>query len=162
MRKGLKKNNKDTINNEKVLHVKGRKFKALQRSILRKKKLSQHNKEIQKKKNDDFLFYLQNSISDENLKDQKNFDLDIIHDIAKKYIDKFNFKLKSCYEKQIDGRPTDKKIEILQDVIKQKKHEFTNGVIIPDIRDSETVEKFRKWNRKKGSLNGLMLFTFTL
>lgn len=141
------------------LHVKGRKFKQLNRATEREHKLKIRKLQFAEQKNHELLFYLhfQEKINEEPEKEV--FTLEDMRSFVHEYVCRNDEELESIAKLRRPGRPLTSKQQLQ---VEKKKHEeqlFKTGWKSPDLSDKLTVERLRTWNGTSGSVNAWK-FTF--
>lgn len=139
------------------IHIKGRKFKQLNRATLRDQKLTarkakaheQREKEVQ-----DFKF-IQEAIN--NRKEQETFTLDEMKLFIESFLSRYDEELTRLRKERRPGRPATSRQQILEEKVKYDEQIYKTGYRIPDLSDKDTVEKLKNWN---GSSGGLTIMKF--
>lgn len=151
------------------LHIKGRKFKQLNRATLRDKKLQQRKSQSLERKSNElsivFLSLLQekNTANDggdedeeegENFKEfsnKKQFTLDEMKQIIEKFIHQNDDELQRLQSERRKGRPPTNRQTILEEKLKYDLEIYKTGFKIPDLTDQLTVERIKEWNGTTGA-----------
>lgn len=136
-----------------AMHVKGRKFKQLNRATLRDKKITAKKATTQERKDHEMakLFFLQKLLQeDPDFKSYETFTLDQMKGLIEMFISRFDEELETYRNERRPGRPQTNKHQILEEKVKHEKHIYDTGFEIPDLSDKSTVEKLREWNGTTG------------
>ncbi|CAX45178.1 conserved hypothetical protein [Candida dubliniensis CD36] len=146
------------------LHIKGRKFKQLNRATLRDKKLQQRKSQSLERKSNELsiVFFIQSllqensTISDneENLEEftnKKQFSLDEMKQIIEKFIHQHDEELQKLQSERRKGRPPINRQTILEEKLKYDLEIYKTGFKIPDLTDQLTVERIKEWNGTTGA-----------
>lgn len=150
--------NKVTKNLSKAkgaMHIKGRKFKQLNRATLRDKKLTDKRMKtlIQKEKDNGIVFFLQKLINDDDdYKVQQQFDLQEIKGFIEIYLSRHDEELEELISSRRPGRPLTPRHQLLEEKAKHEKHVYSTGMKVPDLTDKVTVELLKVWNGTSGAL----------
>lgn len=141
------------------LHVKGRKFKQLNRATERENKLQKKKLQYAEQKNHELLVYLhiQEKINED--KEKEVFSQDDMREIVNEYICRNDEELAQIENDRRPGRPLSSKHQLQIEKRKHDQHIFETGFSIPDISDKLTVTRLRGWNGTSGSLTS---WKFTL
>ncbi|KAI5964811.1 TMA16 [Candida pseudojiufengensis] len=139
------------------IHIKGRKFKQLNRATVRDKKLQKQKLNSIEKKSNELLIvtFIQNKIKDEP---NESYSLEEIKDLINDFINIDRERLKDAEKEHRKGRPISTKQKLLSEKVKHEEHVFETGYKVPDISDPETVTRLRSWNGTTGATTG---FKFT-
>lgn len=143
------------------LHVKGRKFKQLNRATEREHKLQRKRLQHAEQKNHELLVYLhiQEKINEE--KDKETFTADDMREFVKEYLARNDEELAQIEENRRPGRPLSSKQQLQLEKRKHEEHVFDTGYRIPDVSDKLTVERLRGWNGTSGSLSSWKFILIT-
>lgn len=144
------------------IHIKGRKFKQLNRATLRDKKLTaKRAKSIEQKENDmASIFFLQKLINDDDdFKKVETFSLAEMKAFVELFISRFDDELQQLREERRPGRPQTNRQQILEEKVKYDKRIYATGFKTPDLTDKATVERLRLWN---GTTGGATVMKFVL
>lgn len=133
------------------LHVKGRKFKQLNRATEREHKLQRKKLLHAEQKNHELLFYLHIQESINEQKDKETFTKDDMRQFVEEYITRNDEELAEIEKNRRPGRPLSSKQQLQLEKRKHDEHVFETGFNIPDISDKLTVERLRSWNGTSGS-----------
>lgn len=135
------------------MHIKGRKFKQLNRATVRDKKLQQRKLDSIEKKSNELVIvsYIHTQIENET---QPSYTLEEIKGFIESFIDEDREKLSEMEKEHRKGRPISTKQKILQEKIKHEEHMFETGYKVPDLSDEETVKRLRNWNGTTGATTG--------
>lgn len=136
------------------LHVKGRKFKQLNRATERDSKLKLKKLRFAEQKNHELLFYLhiQKSISD--LPQDTKFTMEDMRQILEAHIGRDDEEIAEMEKERRPGRPMTNKHQIKIEKRKHEQHLFETGFKFPDLRDVETAQRVRNWNGTSGAVSG--------
>ena len=152
------------------LHIKGRKFKQLNRATLRDKKLQQRKSQSLERKSNELsivfsfrVYYKKNTANDggdedeeegENFKEfsnKKQFTLDEMKQIIEKFIHQNDDELQRLQSERRKGRPPTNRQTILEEKLKYDLEIYRTGFKIPDLTDQLTVERIKEWNGTTGA-----------
>ncbi|EGW30961.1 uncharacterized protein SPAPADRAFT_142119 [Spathaspora passalidarum NRRL Y-27907] len=142
------------------MHIKGRKFKQLNRATLRDKKINERKlKTLQQKENElAIVFFLQKLINDDDdFKVQETFSLEEIKEFIELFIGRFDDELEELRAARRPGRPATSRQQILEEKVKHDRQVYATGVKVPDLADKETVQRLRLWN---GTTGGATIMKF--
>lgn len=134
-----------------ALHVKGRKFKQLNRATEREHKLHLKKTRFAEQKNHELLFYLHIQESINERSGVETLTVDDMRQIIQAYIDRNDEDLERMNSERRPGRPMTNKHQIMLEKKKYDEHIFETGFKIPDLRDRETADRLRNWNGTSGS-----------
>lgn len=135
------------------LHVKGRKFKQLNRATEREHKLQKKRLQYAEQKNHELLIYLH---IQEKINEDKNkvvFTPEDMREFISEYISRNDEELAQIEKDRRPGRPLSSKQQLQLEKRKHDEHVFETGFRIPDVSDKLTVERLRGWNGTSGSLS---------
>ncbi|KAG7191722.1 uncharacterized protein KQ657_002858 [Scheffersomyces spartinae] len=142
------------------IHIKGRKFKQLNRATLRDKKITSKKAEsLEKKQRDMLLFKFVQEVLNTEFKDKSQFTLDDMKLLIESFLARFDDELEEMKKDKRPGRPVSTKQKILQEKINHDKQLYQTGIRFPDISDPHTVERIRLWNGSSGGTT-VMKFVF--
>lgn len=141
------------------LHVKGRKFKQLNRATERENKLNLRKLKFAEQKNHELLFYLHFQEKINELPEAKTFSLDEVREFINEYICRNDEDIAEIEKQRRPGRPLTSKHQLQLEKRKHDEHVFATGWKAPDLSDEVTVTRLRNWNGTSGSVNGWE-FTF--
>ncbi|CAK9435706.1 uncharacterized protein LODBEIA_P04320 [Lodderomyces beijingensis] len=135
------------------IHIKGRKFKQLNRATVREKHLHQKKLDSIEKKSNELVIvsYIQTQIENET---RTEYTLQDIKNLITRYIEQDKVKLAEMEKSHRKGRPIAAKQKILQEKVKHEEHMFDTGYKVPDLSDAETVKRLRAWNGTTGATTG--------
>lgn len=156
LHKVLKKLSKQLVGS---LHVKGRKFKQLNRATEREHKLQRKKLQHMEQKNHELLVYLHIQEKINEQKDKEVFSADDMREFVEEYIGRNDEELAQIEKDRRPGRPLSSKQQLQIEKRKHDEHIFETGFRIPDISDKLTVDRLRGWNGTSGSLSS---WKFTL
>lgn len=150
LHKVLKKLSKQSAG---LLHIKGRKFKQLNRAHERENKLKVKKIQHAEQKNHELLFYvhIQDKINEQTDKD--TFTLTEMRGFVEDYISRFDEELGEMEKNRRPGRSLTSRQQLLQEKRKQDEHIFDTGFRLPDVSDKLTVERLRGWNGTSGAVS---------
>lgn len=158
--KSLSKVNKGLAKSPGALHVKGRKFKQLNRATLRDKKLSERKAKSMEHKESSMtiLYFLKAAVNeDEDLQKIETFDLNQMKSFIEVFISRYDDELDELKANRRAGRaPTARHMQ-LQQKANEERELYSTGYKIPDLSNKRTVERLRLWN---GSTGGKTVMTF--
>ncbi|KAK6461415.1 translation machinery-associated protein 16 [Scheffersomyces coipomensis] len=140
------------------MHVKGRKFKQLNRATLRDKKITEKKqKSLEQKTNElSILFFLQKIINeDKDFKDVEVFSFTEMKSFIGLFVSRFDDELNELREERRPGRPQTSRQQNLEEKVKHESHIFDTGYYGPDLSDKETVKRLRLWNGTSGATTGM-------
>ncbi|KAI3406815.2 TMA16 [Candida oxycetoniae] len=149
----LKKVTKNVSKSTGSIHIKGRKFKQLNRAAVRDKKLQRKKLESIDKKSNELIIvtYFQSQIQTET---QSSYTLDEMKELITSFIQQYKEQLEELEKENRKGRPISTKQKILQEKIKHQEHVFDTSYNVPDLSDEETVKRLRAWNGTTGATTG--------
>lgn len=135
-----------------ALHVKGRKFKQLNRATERENKLKLKKQQYAEQKNHELLFWLhiQETINEEP--EKKTFGDDELREMVSVYIHRNDDEIAEMEAERRPGRPMTNKHQIMLEKRKHDLHLFDTGFRVPDLNDEITVQRVRAWNGTSGSV----------
>lgn len=151
----LKKVAKNVAKSLAAIHVKGRKFKQLNRATQRDEKITAKKaKALQQRTNNQALYYfLQQLINDdEDFAKMETFSLSQLKKMIEMHVSRHDDELEELRLQRRPGRPMTSKHQILEEKVKHDRHLWDTGIKAPDLTDKDTVANLRKWN---GTLGGL-------
>ncbi|KAK6459182.1 translation machinery-associated protein 16 [Scheffersomyces xylosifermentans] len=135
------------------IHIKGRKFKQLNRATLRDKKItSKKIKSLEQKENDlASIFFLQKLINeDDEFKTVQTFTLQEMKSFIELFISRFDDELEQLRKDRRPGRPQTNRQQILEEKRKYDQQIYLTGFKIPDLTDKGTVDRLKLWNGTTG------------
>lgn len=135
------------------VHIKGRKFKQINRATLRDKKLTQKKqKALEQKENElSIVYFLQLIINDDDdFKVQETFSLEEIKQFIELFLTRFDDELEELRATRRPGRPASNRQQILEEKVKHDQQVYATGIKVPDLSDVETVKRLRLWNGTTG------------
>ncbi|KGU16507.1 translation machinery-associated protein 16 [Candida albicans 19F] len=153
------------------LHIKGRKFKQLNRATLRDKKLQQRKSQSLERKSNELsiVFFIQSLLQEKNtandggdedeeegenfkeFSNKKQFTLDEMKQIIEKFIHQNDDELQRLQSERRKGRPPTNRQTILEEKLKYDLEIYRTGFKIPDLTDQLTVERIKEWNGTTGA-----------
>lgn len=136
------------------LHVKGRKFKQLNRATERENKLNLRKLKFAEQKNHELLFYLHFQEKINELPDVKTFSAEEMRDFLNEYVCRNDEEIAEIEKQRRPGRPLTSKHQLQLEKRKHDEHIFATGWKTPDLSDEVTVRRLREWNGTSGSVNG--------
>lgn len=141
------------------LHVKGRKFKQLNRATEREYKIKARKAQFAEQKNHELLFYLhlQETIAEEP--EKSHYDVEEMREILNEYICRNDEEIEQMEKERRPGRPMTNRHQIMIEKRKHDQHLFVTGFRMPDLSDDETTRRLRNWNGTSGSVSA---WQFTL
>lgn len=134
-------------------HVKGRKFKQLNRATQRDNKITNLKaKALTQKENDMAVyFFLQQLIEDDvDFVKQSEFTTPELRQMVDLFFHRFDDELDQFRNERRKGRPMAPKHQILEEKVKHDIHLWKTGVKVPDLTDKDTVTALRLWNGTTG------------
>lgn len=136
------------------MHIKGRKFKQLNRATLRDQKITAKKLQRQEQKSNDLLIipHVQGRILEQDVLDKEVFTLQDMKDFIEEFIGRFDEELKELNAQRRPGRPATSRHQILQEKKKYDEHVYYTGFKIPNISHKETVDRVRLWNGTHGGV----------
>lgn len=148
----LKKVTKNLSKSTGQMHIKGRKFKQLNRATLRDQKITAKKAKHQEQKTYDLKVFklLQKLVMQQP--EKIVFSLEDMKEFIELFISRFDDELKEYEDKKRPGRPTLPKHQILQEKKKYDQHIYKTGFKIPDLSDKSTVERLKLWNGTGGGV----------
>ncbi|KAK6205544.1 translation machinery-associated protein 16 [Scheffersomyces amazonensis] len=158
----LNKVTKNLSKSTASIHIKGRKFKQLNRATLRDKKITEKKqKSLEQKTNElAILFFLQKLIK-EQFKAAEVFTLVEMQSFIELFIGRFDDELAQLRKDRRPGRPQTSRQQILEEKVKHEEHIYHTGYKIPNLTDKDTVEKLRVWNGTTGATTGMKFVLIT-
>lgn len=153
----LKKVSKNVGKSQGTMHIKGRKFKQLNRATLREKKLTDRKaRTATQKENDMALYYfLQLVINEEMFKEYETFPFDKFKGLVEMHVMRHDDDLEEFRAQRRPGRPMTSKHQILEEKAKHDAHLWETGIKVPNLMDKDTVHALRNWN---GTTGGATVF----
>ena len=135
------------------MHIKGRKFKQLNRATVRDKKLKLQKLESVERKLNELLIvsFLQEQIVND---EQPSYTLSEIQAFIESFIDQDRQLLEEVKQEHRKGRPISNKQKLLTEKVKHEEHLFATGYKVPDLSHEETVTRLRNWNGTTGATTG--------
>lgn len=132
------------------MHVKGRKFKQLNRATLRDQKITAKKLKHQEQKDRELagVQFMKDRVNDHP--DQEVFLLEQMKSFIEEYIGRNDEELKGLKEQRRPGRPATSRQLQLEVVIEDEKQVYATGFKIPDLSNKETVERLKLWNGTSG------------
>lgn len=151
----LSKVTKNVSKSKAAIHVKGRKFKQLNRATLREKKLQLKKLESLERKSNELsiVFFIQNILKDDSQKSE--YSLDEMKSIIEKFIHQNDDELERLKSERRKGRPPTNRQNLLEEKLKHDLDVFKTGYKIPDLSDKLTVERCRDWNGTTGATTNM-------
>ena len=137
------------------LHVKGRKFKQLNRATLRDQKLAGRKVKSQELRDKELLSikFIQEAVR--NRPDQLTFNLEEMKLFLESYLARDDEELTELREARRPGRPLKARQQLLEEKTKHEAQLYETGIRIPDLLDKETVEKLRLWTGSSGGTTAM-------
>lgn len=144
-----------TLNKSKgAIHIKGRKFKQLNRATLREKKLGDRKLKhlIQKEKEMGIIYFFQKLINDDDdFKTQETFTFEEMKGFTEIFLTRYNEELEELDANRRPGRPLTNRHQLLQEKVKHENHLYLTGIKIPNLADKSTVQFLKLWNGTAGA-----------
>lgn len=139
------------------LHVKGRKFKQINRATLRDQKLATKKSKHQDQVDQELLStkFIQEAVR--NRPDQETFNLEEMKMFVEGYISRFDEELTELRDARRPGRPASTRQLQLEDKVKHEQHVYETGFKVPNLSDKPTVDRLRLWT---GSMGGTTVMQF--
>lgn len=144
------------------MHIKGRKFKQLNRATLRDKKITAKKlKSLEQKENElASLFFLQKVINgDKDFQKYETFTLKDMKAFVELFVSRYDEEIEKLRSERRPGRPQTSRHTLLEEAARIDRNVYATGFRIPDLTDKETVERLKLWN---GSLGGTTVMKFFL
>lgn len=135
------------------LHVKGRKFKQLNRATERENRLQKKRLQYAEQKNHELLVYLHIQEKINENKDKEVFTPEDMRKFVSEYVCRNDEELAQTEKDRRPGRPLSSKQQLQIEKRKHDEHVFETGFRIPDISDKLTVDRLRGWNGTSGSVS---------
>ena len=135
------------------VHIKGRKFKQINRATLRDKKLTiKKQKQLEQKENElSIVYFLQRIVNDDDdFKVQETFSLEEIKQFIELFLTRFDDELEELRANRRPGRPATNRQQILEEKVKHDQQIYATGIKVPDLSDIETVKRLKLWNGTTG------------
>lgn len=147
----LSKVTKNVSKSTGAIHVKGRKFKQLNRATLREKKIQLKKLESLERKSNELsiVFFIQNILKDDSTKEE--YSIDEMKTIIEDFINQNNEELEKLKSERRKSRPPTNRQNLLEEKLKHDLDVYKTGFKIPDISDKLTVERVRDWNGTTGA-----------
>lgn len=140
------------------LHVKGRKFKQLNRATERENHLKAKKQRFAEQKNHELLGFLH--IQELANADPKEvYTIQDLQNYVAEYLKRFDDEIAEAELLRRPGRALTTKQQLLLEKRKHEKHIFQTGYRVPDITDAQTAERVRAWNGTSGACSA---WKFTL
>lgn len=150
----LNKVSKNVLLSNGQLHMKGRKYKQLQRATLRHQKLIQ--KKIttneRKEKQLGLTLFIKNKITDE---DKRSYSLDEMKSFVKDYVYRYSGEIEKLQRERRPGRPKSSRQQKLETLQTSDEQTFLSGYIVPDLSDEANVLRLRAWNGTTGGVTSI-------
>lgn len=150
----LNKVSKNVLLSNGQLHMKGRKYKQLQRATLRHQKLI-HKKVItneRKEKQLSLTLFIRDKILNE---DKKSYTLDEMKSIVKDYVHRYSGEIEKLQKERRSGRPKSSRQQKLETLQESEEQSFLSGYIVPDLSDEANVLRLRAWNGTTGGVTSI-------
>ncbi|CAK7892596.1 hypothetical protein CAAN1_01S10792 [[Candida] anglica] len=146
----LNKVSKSISKSKGSLHIKGRKFKQLNRATLRDQKLNDRKLKAKDIRDKGLLSvkFLQEAIR--NRPERDVFTLDDMKLFIEGYISRYDEELETLRHDRRPGRPATSRQQILEEKVKHERQIYETGFKIPDLSNKDTVEKLRLWTGSSG------------
>ncbi|OBA22364.1 hypothetical protein METBIDRAFT_40747 [Metschnikowia bicuspidata var. bicuspidata NRRL YB-4993] len=141
------------------LHVKGRKFKQLNRATEREHKIKAKKAQFAEQKNHELLFYLHLQETLNEQPEKASYDVPEMRAILEGYISRNDAEIAQMDSERRPGRPMSNRHQIMIEKRKHDRHLFVTGFRMPDLSDEDTTRRLRNWNGTSGSLSA---WKFTL
>lgn len=157
----LSKVNRNLSKSKGAMHIKGRKFKQLNRASLREKKLGDRKLKhlVQKEKDMGIIFFFQKLINDDDdFKIQETFNFEEMKAFTEIFLTRYDEELEDLNANRRPGRPLTNRHQILEEKAKHEKHVYLTGLRIPNLADKTTVQFLKLWNGTSGATT-IMKFT---
>ncbi|CUM65257.1 uncharacterized protein PRCAT00002890001 [Priceomyces carsonii] len=145
----LKKVSKHISKSKGIIHVKGRKFKQLERATLRDQKLQSKRNQSQKQREKELsvVKFLQGKV----LSSQSEIlTLAQMKEFLEEFVLRYDEEVEQMQAERRPGSALSNKGQLLIQAAKDEKIKFETGYKIPDLSDKNTVEKLRTWNGTPG------------
>lgn len=160
--KSLKKVNKKLAKQSSgSLHVKGRKFKQLNRATERENKIKLKKSQFAEQKNHELLFYLHMQEKANETPEKVAFDEADITQFVSEYIHRNDEEILQMEKDRRPGRPMSNRHHIMIEKRNYDLHLFETGWRVPDLRDEETCRHVKNWNGTSGSVSAWKFFRVT-
>ncbi|EMG49556.1 hypothetical protein G210_5643 [Candida maltosa Xu316] len=152
----LSKVTKNLSKSTGAIHVKGRKFKQLNRATLRDKKIQSKKLEtLERKSNELSIVFNIQTLLKEKYSDRDVLSLDEMKTIIEDFINGNSDELDRLKKERRKGRPATNRQTILEEKLKHDLHVYETGFKIPDLSDKVTVERVREWNGTTGATTNM-------
>lgn len=143
-----------------ALHVRGRKFKQLNRATERDIRLKAKKAQYAEQKNHELLFYLHlQETMNENSPKTVQYSEDEMREMLANYIKRDDEEIAEMDAERRPGRPMTNRHQIMIEKRKHDQHLFETGYRMPDLSDLDTVRHLKNWNGTAGSVSA---WKFTL
>ncbi|KAM9911830.1 hypothetical protein OXX69_003144 [Metschnikowia pulcherrima] len=133
------------------LHVKGRKFKQLNRATEREYKIKARKAQFAEQKNHELLYYLHLQETLNEQPEKASYDLSEMRTIVDGYIRRNDEEITQMEQERRPGRPMTNRHQIMIEKRKHDRHLFKTGFRTPDLADVDTVRRLKNWNGTSGS-----------
>ncbi|KAL7666856.1 Translation machinery-associated protein 16 [[Candida] zeylanoides] len=155
----LSKVSKSISKSKGHLHIKGRKFKQLNRATLRDNKLNTRKQKSQDLRDKELLSvkFIQEAVR--NRPEKEVFTLDDMKSFLEGYVSRFDEELVELREARRPGRPATSRQQILEEMVKHEQGIYETGFKCPDLTDKPTVDRLRLWTGSSGGTT-VMKFVF--
>lgn len=148
----LNKVSKNVAKSTGQMHVKGRKFKQLNRATLREQKLTQKKVKYQEQK-DHELFVIK--FFQDKVLEQPEKEVFLLADMKaflEAHLARFDEEIADLQSEKRAGRPVSSRQKILQEKKKHEQHVYETGFRVVNISDKHTVEWLKLWNGSNGGV----------
>lgn len=146
----LNKVSKSISKSKGQLHIKGRKFKQLNRATLRDQKLTSRKLNKQELRDRELLSvkFIQEAVK--NRPETEVFTLEDMKMFIEGYLARYDEELKELRDSRRPGRPATSRQQILEEKVKHELQTYETGFKCPDLSDRYTVERLRLWTGSSG------------
>lgn len=150
----LNKVSKNVLLSNGQLHMKGRKYKQLQRATLRHQKLIQKKviTNERKEKQLGLTLFIRDKVLGE---DNKCYTLDELKSFVKDYVYRYSGEIEKLQKERRPGRPKSSRQQKLETLQESEEQTFLSGYIVPDLSDEENVLRLRAWNGTTGGVTSI-------
>lgn len=132
------------------MHVKGRKFKQLNRATLRDQKITAKKLKHQEQKDRELssVLFMKDCVYEEP--EKETFLLEDMKSFVERYIARHDEELKELKDQRRPGRPPTSRQLALETVTENERQMYATGFRMPDLSNKETVERLKLWNGTSG------------
>lgn len=146
----LNKVTKNLTKSTGQMHVKGRKFKQLNRATLRDQKITTKKLKHQEQKDRELsgIEFMKDCVNE--MAEQEIFLMEQMKSFIERYISRHDEELKELKDQRRPGRPPTSRQLLLEVTVENERQVYATGFRIPDLNNKETVERLKLWNGTSG------------